>query len=459
MTLPFYDILKQRLLTGLPGTTIPGFDPQMMGAIDPNQGQIQPTPENMPAMQPGMTIPELPQGQGQSGIVAPEGRGSMAGYLLPLMLTQIGAALMQPPDQRGAVFAQLPTTMLAAAKMSRENRKEDLDQRRLDLWEQKLGLGTDKNLTTDQLLANALKTGDQATVDRITAAIQGKKPPVEKGMQIKTVQEGNDRVSYQWNPITGEQTEIARGPAWNPKEKPGMTIETMPDGTVRMSQGNTSSNTSRGGAGGVTGMQSVTVKDVEKGLLDVTEGLSDTHRINNSFDPSFATIGGQWDAFKSRVSDKLGYQLSPDAQKQFEGFTGYRAEAGRVFANTLKKLSGTAVTEPEMKRQEVYLINPGTGVFDGDSPSQVKTKIEKMMGFQRQAIARLNYIRKNGLSIRNAGGDIDFGGISLDRMPGIMKGYGQQVTKQLIDKGMKENSPELIQAVQAKVAEHFGLVQ
>ena len=271
----------------------------------------------------------------------------------------------------------------------------------------------------------------------------------------RTIVRGDETVNQEYDHTSGSWRDVSSGPRWNPKEKAGMQVEHLPDGTVRVSTGG--SGNQRGMA--TTGVQPQTQKDVEKGLIDVTEGLSDTHRINNSFDPSFATIGGQWDAFKSRVSDKLGYQLNPDAQKQLEGFTGYRAEAGRVFANTLKKLSGTAVTEPEMKRQEVYLINPGTGVFDGDSPSQVKTKIDKMMSFQRQAIARLNYIRKNGLSIRNAAGDVTFGNISLDRMPGLMKGYGQEVTKQLINQGMAPDSPELIQAVQAKVAEHFGLVQ
>lgn len=273
----------------------------------------------------------------------------------------------------------------------------------------------------------------------------------------RTVKRGTEDITEEYDAKTGTWTVIGRGPRWNPKDEgPAVNVK-LADGTIITA----GTKGAKGGQG--TQQTGLTVKgqgEIEKGLLDATEGLSDTLRIQKSFDPSFATIGGQWEGYRNKVKDKLGYKLTPDEQTQFGGFTGYRAEAGRVFANTLKKLSGTAVTEPEMKRQEVYLINPGNGIFDGDSPSQVQTKIDKFTSFQRNAIARLNYIRKNGFSIRNAGGDTDFAKISLDRMPGIIKGYGQNLAAQLMKQNnWSANDPRLIQAVQAGVAEHFGLVQ
>ena len=418
----------------------------------------------------GMTLPQgrqtYPDFKEQMGLVEPERGNGYAGMLLPLLMTQVGAALMQNPENRAKVLAGLPATMLAAAKMGREDATE---RERMKAYVQLS--------KAEQAKSNAAKFGKDLMYNTQTQEWgypelgrnmgqewQPYKPAeATKGWQIVKVREGDQDVSYEYNPLTQERRRLGAGPAWNPKEKPGMEIQTMPDGTFKITQGVTGAGgTSPGGGKGgglFTGVTPGTQKDIEKALLDVTEGLADTQRIASSFNPDFATIGGQWEGFKNRVSDKMGYGLNPDAQKQLEGFTGYRAEAGRVFANTLKKLSGTAVTEPEMKRQEVYLINPGTGIFDGDSPTQVQTKISKFRDFQRNAIGRLNYIRKNGLSVRNAAGDVDFSGISLDRMPGIIKGYGQKVAQQLISQGYKPNSPELIQATQSAVAEHFGLVQ
>jgi hypothetical protein len=302
----------------------------------------------------------------------------------------------------------------------------------------------------EQMKKGVVSLGGGVGYNTATGGLVGAPKPYQ-------VQQGEENITIRETPNGPEI--LGSGPKWNPKQNQGVQFEQKPDGTWALSVGGSGSSGGKGGgAAGQLGMAPQTLQLIEKGLVDATEGLSDTNRIQKSFNPEFATIGGQWEGWKNRTKDKLGMSLSDTDKAQFEGFTGYRAEAGRVFANTLKKLSGTAVTEPEMKRQEVYLINPGTGIFDGDSPKQVQAKIAKMKDFQRMAVARLNYMRKNGLSIRNVQGQPDFGDVSLDRMPGIIKARGQQVEKKLIEGGLKPNSDELKQGVRQVISEEFGLV-
>jgi hypothetical protein len=380
--------------------------------------------------------------------------------MVGMLLSQYGAAMSAPPEQRGAILARIPGN-IALIKVAQEKAKRDAEKAKRDELAQQLAV---KKLFAPKY-ASQWFTDEQGNYKQLEEGqpsppgwVPYTKPAAEKDLRpiTREVKRGGEIVTEEFDRATKTWNEVSRAARWNPKEPTGPAVDvTLPDGT-RITAG----TGSKGGATSQSGLTPKTQGEVEKGLLDVTEGLADTHRIQKAYDPSFATIGGQWAGYTNRIKDKLGYQLNPEEQKQFEGFSGYRAEAGRVFANTLKKLSGTAVTEPEMKRQEVYLINPGTGVFDGDSPAQVKTKIDKFLSFQRNSIARLNYIRKNGLSIRNAAGDKDFANISLDRVPGIIKGYGQKLSDQLQKQNnWAPNDPRLIQEVQAGVAEYFGLVQ
>jgi hypothetical protein len=203
MALPFYDELRRRMM-GMPGGMIPGMpDPLQMQAMQQNIGSMGQAPPEaaMPEGQPGMIAPQqaaqdtqspgilqrlfggLGGGSNQSGLVE-DRKTSTAGYLLPLMMTQIGAALMQAPEDRGKVFANLPATMLAAIKMANDDRRDIRENKRLDLYSQKMMGGADK-VSTDQLLAKAIQSGDQATIDRIVAAKE--KPQYETPKYVQTV--------------------------------------------------------------------------------------------------------------------------------------------------------------------------------------------------------------------------------------------------------------------------------
>jgi hypothetical protein len=179
---------------GIPGI-VPGgvsgqpVDPAMLSMGQAaQQAMAQPTTQDMvppataPAQVPGL-VPGVRGGaqaasqavqDAQAAGVFPEQNK----WLMPsLALMQFGATMMAPKEQRPAMMAQLPVTMLAAMKMQKDNELAKLYTKAY-LEKDKAG----KNLTTDQLLADALQRGDKAAVDKITSAIQDKKSAAERNM-------------------------------------------------------------------------------------------------------------------------------------------------------------------------------------------------------------------------------------------------------------------------------------
>jgi hypothetical protein len=207
----------------------------------------------------------------------------------------------------------------------------------------------------------------------------------------------------------------------------------------------------RGGSQAIQAMQSGLTKagqdKVQDQLIDMTAQMSQVNRIKGSFKPEFQQIGTRaglsWDA----IRDKAGMNLNAQERQGVAEFAKYKAEAGQYFADRLKAMSGAAVTEQEMKRQEAYLPNPGSGVFDGDSPTQFAAKVERMQDFMQKATARLHYVSKKGMNISQ---------VPLEDMPKVIRERGNELAKSLEGKGLSEEAKR--DAVRRQLATEFGLV-
>ena len=211
-------------------------------------------------------------------------------------------------------------------------------------------------------------------------------------------------------------------------------IESTPEGGFSMRQG-----PDRGMAKKIQGA-------VEGKLLTAGDTLAGITAIKARYKPEFQTIGTRfgmkWDALRDKINPKT---LRPDEKAQLDEYSQYRAEAGQLFALTLKDLSGVAVNPTEFKRAEAWLPNPGTGLFDGDSPTELEAKTARFEEFTRKALMKAAYIRKNGLTVN----DVD-----VDQMPGLMQKRGDAIASEL--SGQLQGD-QLIQAVKQGLADEFGL--
>lgn len=193
---------------------------------------------------------------------------------------------------------------------------------------------------------------------------------------------------------------------------------------------------------------SSTKAEVEKGMVADSDILSQLNLIKSRFKPEFQTVGTRlgmdWSALKEKVNPAL---LSPQDKAALSEFSQYKAEAAQMFSTVLKSLSGAAVTPAEMKRAESWIPNPGSGWFDGDSPTQLSANIDRLQNFTQMALAKKSYITERGLSVNE---------VSIDQMPTIMNNAGKAFMKQFIDDGMDEQQAR--NAAARAVAMKFGLL-
>ena len=206
--------------------------------------------------------------------------------------------------------------------------------------------------------------------------------------------------------------------------------------------------------GGAEPVTKATQNKVQAKMLDIGDTLANVASIKSKFLPEYQMIGTRigfsWDKMKDKLSDtplaSLTGTLSPEEAQALDDYTQYRAAAAQNFATTLKQMSGVAVNPTEFKRTEAWLPNPGTGIFDGDSPAELKAKIIRFEEFTKKAMMKYTYINNHGLSI-NA--------VDVEQMPYLMNRRGNEIAAKYEAQGLSGN--DLNTAVKAALGEEFGL--
>jgi hypothetical protein len=252
---------------------------------------------------------------------------------------------------------------------------------------------------------------------------------------------GGKQQQEEWakDPQTGQWGWHPTGqPAERWKESEGMTV-TLADGTQVQVGGKKQDAT------GLTPAMQTKTQEGLNASLELQRSLTE---VNQLFKPEYLTYGGQWGAFASKVKSKAGYKLNPEEDKFLSDFAAFRSSAAQTMVERLKAMSGVAISPQEYERNLLYIPNPGTGIFDGDSPQELRSKLDRFTKFTNRAVARLNYIRKHGFSIEN---------IPLEQMDTIINKRAGILENQLKSQGL--TGPNLTNKVKAQLAVEFGLVQ
>lgn len=210
----------------------------------------------------------------------------------------------------------------------------------------------------------------------------------------------------------------------------------------------------KGGAGANkdTGLQKPTMNKVEEDLLNATASMASITEVENRLKPEFQTLWSRLSAGGKSVWNKLGGELDPESEQAMTEFRQARAAAGQLLADELKAMSGAAITPQEAERSKEFIPNPGTGLMDGDAPIDIKSKIERFKAFKRRAIARLNYIRKNGMSIK------EMDRIPLEMVDTFIANRMSQTREKLAAQNPNATPEEIKEQSMKAVAEEFGLV-
>ena len=234
---------------------------------------------------------------------------------------------------------------------------------------------------------------------------------------------------------------VRQGPGgYSPEPRHGVTVS--PDGTIQI-----------GGSG--AGMTKGVRTQVQKDLLSSNKSLMQIESILSDLDASLQTVSSKWGAMVSGWKDKLNVSTGDD-KRRIQSMSIHRAKAFEYLNSELNRLSGAAVTEHEMKRLKQSLPNPGTGVFDGDSPTEFVAKARRSVQALKMTTARLNYIRKHGFTsiqdVQKRGGHIP-----LMQIPEIMHKTEDELTAQYKARYPQATTQQIEDLVAKELTNIFGL--
>jgi hypothetical protein len=188
---------------------------------------------------------------------------------------------------------------------------------------------------------------------------------------------------------------------------------------------------------------------VDKAALSTGERLSRLNRIETSYDPKFLETKFRGTQEFRAMGEKLGLsKLTPEQKQQLANYTQFSQDAIKELNAYIVEVTGAAMgTGEEADRIKKGMPNVGSGLLDGDSPTQFASKLSNTMKDLRTMEARLQYIKNNGLKI------VD---VPLERMPEIMR---QRERALITSLGLDVNNPQDKAVLKSRLASEFGLMR
>jgi hypothetical protein len=283
----------------------------------------------------------------------------------------------------------------------------------------------------------------------------------------KSFKLGEGEKQYQIDPVTNRIIEVASGA---PKEKPIQRLTgnesnaalklfqtndpnelvkipgAMEKISAEASKARKDTATVLYPPGALTPDKSV-VKDVQNSLLESGARLSMYNQIESQFRPEYLQpkfkAGQAWSAIK----EKSGANLDPNEKQALAQFSQFKQNTLNNLSQTIKALTGASMGVQEAARIEAGLPSAGQGIFDGDSPTEFKAKLDNTMRELRLVEARNAYIIRRGLSFKD---------VPLDNVPKLINDRAAELAKQYqVD--LKKATPTQMNAIKRQLSVEFGI--
>lgn len=195
--------------------------------------------------------------------------------------------------------------------------------------------------------------------------------------------------------------------------------------------------------GGDMALGKAATTKVDEGLLDTSAALMRIERIGKEYKPAWSTYLKQGEMGFNAFREKLGGKLSPEQQKELSSYTSWRSSSLDNMNRTIKELTGSAMGVEEANRIMATLPNPD------DAPSQFQRKLEDAKQQTRMALARLTYIKRNGMAMQD---------VPLDKVPSIINERGGVLEQETKRKFPNMSGAEVSRLVKRQLAQEFGLL-
>lgn len=187
-----------------------------------------------------------------------------------------------------------------------------------------------------------------------------------------------------------------------------------------------------------------TATDLQSMLINNGERRMRYNQIEATFDPKYLNVpyraGQAWSSIKEKFVD-----LSEEDKQNLKEFSQFRQNAVNNLNRTIKEITGAAMGVEEAKRITAGLPNPGTGLTDGDSPTQFKAKLDQSIYQLKLVEARAKYMLQKGLT---------FADVPLEKMPSIINERGKQIATQY---KLNPSKPRDLDLIKKQLSAEFGI--
>jgi len=287
-------------------------------------------------------------------------------------------------------------------------------------------------------------------IERITGASQAQPtqvaqagPALPPGMRVVAPENERPVAIPDPNSPTGyryvRQSEAVGQPAAGPNT---LSVNSQPGGGVSVYSG---PNNPQAQAQAAQPAQAVR-SEIDQRIVDNTQRLGRLQEIATRFDPRFLQYGTQIQNWGRGIAERFGANLSPDARRDMQDFEQFRQTVSDEFNQTLRAMSGAAVTPSEFERMRAAAPS-----LD-DSPTQFQAKLRSTLENIALANARLHYYRAQGIRPTF---NTDGGVSSLDNMRGLIQARGDVIANTLRGQGMAPD--EVSRRVREQIQTEFGI--
>ncbi len=225
-------------------------------------------------------------------------------------------------------------------------------------------------------------------------------------------------------------------PGATPIPRRGMTIETTPDGGVKVTMGGDEEG---------PGMERPTLARLEKSILDSQEGLGRLFEVQRSFRPDFLTYAGKFENWRLGTAEKINPAMLSAQDRQFLGdYTTFTTDAVDNMNRYIRDMTGAQLSEFEAERLRKGVPDP-----ERDGPSVFKAKMDTQLRQFALARARAVYARNQGLE------KMPFDAMDLDEMDQLINRRADELTANFA----RQNIPgaEARSRALEQVKQEFGL--
>ncbi len=139
-----------------------------------------------------------------------------------------------------------------------------------------------------------------------------------------------------------------------------------------------------------------TAGEIEKKLIDAQEGLARLKSIRDKLNPKFLQFPAKLKSALLAQKEKLGFAISDEDKKSLSEFAKFKRNAASNLNRYIKEITGAQMSEKETVRLTRAVPNAGVGLFDGDSPTVFKAKMDEAIANIEASARRFHHLRENG---------------------------------------------------------------